>query len=1244
MRKFLISIIIIIVVFVGASAFVSSNYFFNKYIAKNIKEYGFSYTHVDGKLLKGFLIETLKYKGKELSSNVEFKFNPFKLLNGKISINKLHLIGVRKKVLEEVVKDFNSKDKSGNSNLNLDLNFEFNDVILTIKPFILDNINIKKANLAIDYISYDGNGFKVGNLSNEIKSNLVNFNLNGEFKKRELFVKNITIKDLDTNMLISILNSLKNDSNSSSNTQLLSSPLTPKIVHIDNAFIRLKPFNIDDFNVKNLKLRGKNIIFNNKELLLKRGDIKLNYKSKDLVAKIDTSFLNKSVDINSLNIVVNKPNRLEKHIKKLLNASNSKKDNNSSFINYNKLKIKKLTLKAYSYKYKELLLNKLNFKADNFIVDNNGSFTSSMFNLILNSKDSNLYLSGKIDKNILIDSLLIKSNNVDKIKGVILADSNSSHNSNNSFTLPKKIIIKKAKVNLKQITFNPFVLNSLDIDAKNLFISKNMNIDSTLLNAQAVSNFGEAKLSGKIKDNFYYVKGYYLPSQYLLDRYKVPLIAKNIYKMPVDGKIGFKNLTLTTSLRGDNILKTFKDFNILSSKNNLQYDYVSGDISWDMDANIYSPYTKKAKLINKLTYLDKSDKLLYQGKLTPNSNIFNNKKLSKLFSNLQLNYKGGYNSIDVQINSDKLKGSFNSNYSSANILLENKNSLKLSEYIDIGNKFSAAVANKLKITSAINFNKMLPLKGNFDLKGNFANLKGVFNYNKEFTSNFKLNIPRNSLLLKDSKKIIYSSIKDFDSKLTFNNNTLNLILKNHLINGALNYNINSNKIDSTIKSGALKLDLKGLSNSINLKIASSSINSTLSSIKKIYKLDSNIKLDGKAIIKAKITNGEIINFNLNSPSITYKSGSSNTLINNIKVDGKYSKNSILINNYSFITNGYKIYSTKTANIDIVNNNLLKLNYLWINDSLKLSGNYNLNRSSGSFKVNASSFKLENKDAKINLSVNGNLQLDKKRKFFKGNIKVLSGLIKSTITRKNLADNSDIIILQRKRAKESTNFAKNVKLNLKLSSNKPILYVGDGGYFKLNPNITIVKNYNSLSKFNGKIYLKKGSYYKLNKKKLNLIKGTIVFSGKSSSPNLNIELGYRGKDYNIKINVSGTPTRPILFFSSNPTLTKEQILAYLLFDDTSAVGTHSQSAMLNIIGGSLAKSLLGSIGIKIDHISVRENGFSIGKSINKNVTVYYNQDKDKASVKTRIDITKHIKTVIDLGKEKQSADIIFSKEY
>lgn len=403
------------------------------------------------------------------------------------------------------------------------------------------------------------------------------------------------------------------------------------------------------------------------------------------------------------------------------------------------------------------------------------------------------------------------------------------------------------------------------------------------------------------------------------------------------------------------------------------------------------------------------------------------------------------------------------------------------------------------------------------------------------------------------------------------------------------------------------------------------------------------KINGSFNISAKVSNTNGIKLVAKSPKIIYNDKKKSTKIENITLNLNYFNNNINLNTYKFKTDGYNFYSNRVSSI-LLKKNIISLKKLWINDSLLVTGNYNYLSNIGNLKLKSNNLKIDKPEVKVNLAINTDVKINKEKIALKGKIVVINGVIRENLKNKSISQYDDIVILQRKVAKENTDFAKNIKLNLKIKTQKSIVYAEDGSYFKLKPNLTISKEYRQLPIYKGIINIQKGGYYILNGKKLVLKKGIVTFRGKSTTPNINIVMVYHGKDYDIRINLSGTPNRPVLYFTSNPPLTKDQILAYLLFDDSTAAGTHSQEAMLSLISGTIAKSFLGSIGIKIDHISIKENGFSIGKSISKNITIYYKQDGEKSSVKTRIDISKSIHTEIEVGKDTQSADIIFSKEY
>ena len=1244
MKKVIYSLIVLIIFLLGLSTFVSSTYFFNKYIAKNIKEYGFSYKKVDGAIFEGFRVKNLTYKGKELSSRVELRISPFKLFKGLISVNKLYLLDVRKDVLEDVVEDFKPKENNTTGSAKIDLNFEFKNIYLTIKPFSIDNIKIKHAKLKVDKISYIDYKFDVGNLRYSSKSNLADVSFSGQFKKRVLKIEHIDINNLDSKRFILFLKGLKSSNSSNKNSsQILNSPFTPKIVEVKEASLNLIPFKFDELSIKDLKLNINRAKFDVDRLMLIKGHLILNYLSKEIDINLDSQYIDNNLTIKQILVNIKKPNRVEKFFSTIALKDNNSSTNNSKLIPIKVIKVNNSELKLSNYIYKKERLKRLILKLkDSELNLDTKKINANSISLKLLSTLGNFDIIGSIKESVIFNNINIKSDNVDKIIGLLQFNQTSSKNSI-SFNLPKEYLIKNANIKIKKLSFNPFIIDYGSIKAKNIKGKTNsLYINSGSLNVYVKSPWGKANLDGNITNNYFFANGGYKVSQNLLDRYSIPLKAKNLEKLGVKGKFGFSDLDINVSLNGKDILKGIKNIDIISSKSKFTYNYLTNNIFWKIDANINTPYTNRAKLTNTLTYIDNTNSFNYFGKLIPNSNTLLNRSLNELFKNLQIEYKGGYNTLKANLNSKYLIGRFITNYKDAKIKIENLKDIKLSKIIETPKSFKNIDISKLIIDSNLNFNKILPLKGSFKIASNLVNLNGKWSYKDRLICNFITSTPKSSIIFKEFKNIKYSGIKSFKSKLIATSDKLYIELKNSNLDSKFNYNIKSNSYLSNIKANALSIDIKG-DNNTNIKVTTNSIKSAIKSMKQLYKLDIKDNIDGKISSIVVLNKSSLSSFKITSPLIIYKKDKSSTKIEDLSLNGNLEDKKIVIKNYNFRANGYKIFSNRDS-IFLYSNTILDIKKLWVNDSLLLSGNYNLDKSVGKLKATSDRFELDSNQAKVVVALDANINIFKDKKDIKGTINILSGDIKNSITRKNVADNEDIIILQRKREKESTDFAKNVKLDLKIVTTKGLIYSQNGSYIKLIPDMTIKKSYNKLSDFRGVIKVAKGSYYTLNGKRLVVTKGLITFKGKSSSPYLNIELKYRGKDYTVYVNVSGTPTRTVLYFRSNPPLTKEQILAYLLFDDSSAVGTHNKEAMLNMIGGSLAKSFLGSIGIKLDHISVKENGFSIGKNITKNISVYYNQNREKPSIKTRIDITKSIHTDIEVGKDKQSADIIFSSEY
>ena len=1249
MKKFLIIFTVIISILVSISFFINSTYFFNKYIATSIKDYGFNYTKVDGALLSGFKIDKLSYKNRELASKAELKFNPIKLLEKKISISKLRLIDVDKNTLDSVIKDFKPKDDSSSSTT-ISLNFEIKDILLTVKPFRIQYANIKRNILKVDYIEYINNKFNIGKVDYSAHTSLGNIEFSGKYLHRVLNIDNLELKKFNLKEFLPLLKKLQSgDDNSTIADSNMSSPIIPKIVNIKHAKLTLSPFKNKELSAKDLKVEILSGKFNVDMFKLEKAKFNIKYRSN--FAKVVSSiYFNKSeLNITKANIDIFNASKLETIYKKYI-------DNNSSNLNNGTevqsiVSIQRVYLKKLNLHFKDYILNNEKIKSvdllikNAFLDTNNTKLNIDSYSSKIHTATTFISIDGSLDKNIVINKAIIKSNNIDKFITIFKSKKNKDSNKTISYKyihIPTKYILKNLKLNGDKLSFNPLKINKTLLLAQDIIGDiNNLSIDSGNLKIKVSSNWGKANLYGKIRNSNFYAKGSYKVDDNILKGYNIPLIAKNIEPLVIDGRFGFKSLDINIKLKGKNILKSAKNIDILSSNNKLTYKYKSGYLKLITEGNIKTDYTGLSTFENIVLY---DNKLKYNGKLTPKNQLSFSKNLGNLFNNLSLTYSGDTYKIDLAFKTDELKGIIKSkNYSGGILRIKNIKAIKLSELTNLPKDYNGALVSKLEIEAPLNYNKILPLKGRFNASSNLINIEGTWNYDNNFQTKFISTINKKSLIAKRVPKLNINALSPMNVEIVNHNNIINCKLKNKILSGNINYSLKNTQLDTTLSTNSLKLKAKGDKNSIDFDINSNSIKRALKDISTLYKINKLAKIDGSIILKGKISKINGLKLSAKSPKIIYFNKNKSTKLENTALNLSYKNNNINISNYKFKTKGYNFYSNKLSSISI-NKNIVNIKKLWLNDSLLAIGNYNTSSSQGKLKLKAINLKIDKSEAQVILNINTDIKVNKDKTAISGKVEIVNGIIKTNLKNKSISQNDDIVILQRKAVKENTNFAKNIKLNLTIKSQKGIIYAQDGSYFKLMPNLKIIKNYRKLPRFRGNVNIQKGGYYILNGKKLILKKGIITFKGKSSTPYLNIVMFYHGKDYNIRINLSGTPNRPILYFTSNPPLTKDQILAYLLFDDSTAAGTHSQEAMLSLISGTIAKSFLGSIGIKIDHISIKENGFSIGKSISKNVTIYYKQDGEKASVKTRIDISKSIHTEIEVGKDTQSADIIFSKEY
>jgi len=362
-------------------------------------------------------------------------------------------------------------------------------------------------------------------------------------------------------------------------------------------------------------------------------------------------------------------------------------------------------------------------------------------------------------------------------------------------------------------------------------------------------------------------------------------------------------------------------------------------------------------------------------------------------------------------------------------------------------------------------------------------------------------------------------------------------------------------------------------------------------------------------------------------------------INAVKATISKRGDTIFIHNYSLNVEDMNFFSSKVSKIGL-KKGLVKLKEFWLNNSLKLTGFYNSKKSSGKIRAVANSFNIKHKFFRGKAKINVKVALNGKKNSIDGKITLLGGDIKYKIEKKRYIKDSDVVILQKKKKKKSDNFRKNFKIYLLLNTKRNLIFKNKNMRIKLSPKLSIMKEFNQDIKLLGSIDIHRGSYYKFENKKFRFQKSSIHFTGKANNPLLNIRLTLNRFGKRIKIYVAGKASDPSLNFSSDPPMSREQILSYILFDDENAV---NGSNMVSALGGALAKSLLRNIGIKIDSMVIKSGGFEVGKKISRKVTILYDQSDEPRAI-LRIEHSHKFETDISVGEDSQSVDITFKTEF
>ncbi|KIM03160.1 MAG: hypothetical protein KN64_12975 [Sulfurovum sp. AS07-7] len=609
-------------------------------------------------------------------------------------------------------------------------------------------------------------------------------------------------------------------------------------------------------------------------------------------------------------------------------------------------------------------------------------------------------------------------------------------------------------------------------------------------------------------------------------------------------------------------------------------------------------------------------------------------------------FKGDENSLVVNLDTKDFRGVFTTGDFEKGVLkASSKKQIPIKDFLYMPKSLEASVGN-IEITVPTTF--AAPFFKNFDavVRSDIVDIKGkITKENNSWVIDAKItSLPVNSVLKKAYNLVKWDSFAGSNVILSIKKDIINIDLHSKDFTSSIAYKNSDNGIKGNFDliglDGTIDGNTKG---NIFIRSSSSDMQSSLNSLSKYLNFTPPI-VSGDGKFDMIIDKSGKTNITLNSSSIIIGDKTRYAKpITGIKAKLTIDGNAILIDEYNFIYEKLHFFATKKSIVNF-KNGILNFNSLWVNNQISANGNYDINSKNGNFSINGKDVVIPHEYASLKLNANINANIKKGAISLNGNIVVTDGEILYYLGQKTFPTDSDIIIIQDQKQKISSPFVDNLSMSIKINTLKPIKYKQRNSNFQTTFDLGVEKNAGETMLVIGSAKILKGGYYFYEDKKFVLQPSSIYFTGDVNKPLLDIQAIYRAPNHTIRAIITGIPGNPNINFTSTPKLTKEQILALIMFDSEVEADKYTTDEMMKMMGGAVAKSLLSNMGISFDHLVFgSNNSVEIGKRINRRTTLIYAND-EVSKAKIRYEFNPNIEGILSVSQQSSSADIIYKKEF
>jgi translocation and assembly module TamB len=1003
-------------------------------------------------------------------------------------------------------------------------------------------------------------------------------------------------------------------------------------------------YNISYDTIKGNALTGveiDNVQFKNNKLAKK---ITLKWNPNTLVAK--------TITVNTLHIEDANVDVIKGMIASLSTENNtsSAEDNASHFgftIDANNIDI---TLMPFiqnniSISKARLKSDALVYKEDAFRVDN--------LDFTLDTNITDISLRGSMKEQVVtLSQLDVNDTNLTALVALFSSDSNETTKDNTkqkhrpNIFIPKMVKVENLHTNILPFFYEPVKVKQIILDANDIsFDVEHLVLEDACLDFNGTTNLSNVYYKGSAHNNHLLGTINLTPNNRLYKRYGLPLRKEAIAHVIVDFNASTEYVVADVKAKGKNILESKKgEFNVDVNRftSHVTYDINSSHLKADTKAQVSTPYAKDIELTNLFTM---NETIQYKGEVNVKKLIGFDEKLTKPLNDLKVIYSGDEKSIQTKLSAKALKGTFDSkDFKTGHVHLETIAPLLVSELVVLPQELKDTKVN-LIADAPLDFKNLTAIHAKVKVASNVVNMHADVGYGKNIEVKGQIEIPKDSLLKAYSKEVKWEALSPIDANVKLSDASLVLKLKSKALHAEIDYGRKLGNVKGKVNLGGLVTTLSGnVQQKLKIQTKITSMKTLGKNIASLYAVEELPPIEGKIDATLLVDKLKTAQLTLSSSKLIYTAEKKTKyIIKDVKLVASMDASKVVLKSYKGTFNKQKYFSTKTAVVTLGDN--IHVSNFWLNDTLKITGNYNTKNKKGNFVADAKNFHIKDKVADIQTQIHLKTALDGNNTTVQGKIVLLKGTITPELQAgRSFATDSDIIILQEMQKKKKSAFMDNLTLVLKVETKEALRLKQGPINIRLKPDFTINKDKGGEILYLGSVELLKGGTYIFQEKRFVLGKSFVYFTGDVNKPLLDMKANYQSLKYLITISISGIPAEPNITFSSSPSLTREQILSVILFDSEAGGDTQSGNDMMKMMGGAMAKAALADAGIAVDHLAFGEgNSIEVGKKLTNKITVIY-INGIVPKVKLKYQHSKHTESVIGVSEESQSYDIIYKRDF